>query len=137
MMWATASERVALSVLGVSLALGIAARSIQQHHAPLRIESPSFDTAQDGALSAVEGAPPPGVTAAWDARVAHARRVDVNAATAEDLERLPGIGPAMAERIVAYRRAHGAFTQLTDLARVPGVGPNTLETVKAFVTVTE
>ena len=120
MMWAAPAERVALAVLGAALAVGIGARTIQQHHAPLRIEpAPAQDTA------------------AWDAQVATARRVDVNAATAEELERLPGIGPATAERIVAYRRAHGAFAQVAEVRRVPGVAPSALEALNEFVTVTE
>lgn len=120
MMWAAASERVALSALGASLALGIGVRILQQHHAPLRIEPA-----------------PAQETAAWDAQTADARRVDVNLATAEELERLPGIGPATAERIVAYRQEHGGFAQIAELRQVPGVGPKALDALSEFVTVTE
>ena len=61
--------------------------------------------------------------------------LDLNRATAEQLEALPGIGPALAERIVAYRRQHGPFRRLEDLTRVSGVGPKTVEALRAYVTV--
>ena len=49
--------------------------------------------------------------------------LDLNSATAGDLDRLPGIGPAKAQAIVAYRDSHGPFRSGADLAGVPGIGP--------------
>lgn len=49
------------------------------------------------------------------------RRVNLNAATRQDLERLPGIGPARARAILAYRDGNGPFAEPADLERVPGV----------------
>ena len=43
--------------------------------------------------------------------------LDLNRATAEDLDALPGLGPALAQRIVDYRKAHGPFKQIEDLRR--------------------
>jgi competence ComEA-like helix-hairpin-helix protein len=54
------------------------------------------------------------------------RKMDVNTASARDLELLPGIGPALASRIVAFREKHGAFASVEDLAWVRGIGPKTL-----------
>ncbi len=48
--------------------------------------------------------------------------VDINAATAADLEVLPGVGPVLASRIVAYRDANGPFATVEDLLDVPGIG---------------
>ncbi|HRY53391.1 MAG TPA: BMC domain-containing protein [Spirochaetia bacterium] len=47
--------------------------------------------------------------------------VDLNAASAEELDAVPGIGPALAERIVEYRRVHGPFASVEELRKVPGV----------------
>jgi competence ComEA-like helix-hairpin-helix protein len=49
--------------------------------------------------------------------------LDLNIASAGELDRLPGIGPAKAQAIVAYRDSHGPFRSGADLAGVPGIGP--------------
>ncbi|MGH7589891.1 MAG: ComEA family DNA-binding protein, partial [Gemmatimonadales bacterium] len=56
-------------------------------------------------------------------------RVDLDRASARELERLPGIGPGLAARIVADREAHGSFGGLAGFDRVPGVGPALLSRV--------
>lgn len=50
-------------------------------------------------------------------------QVNINTASAEQLQRLPGIGPAMAARVIAYRQQAGGFKQLEDLQEVGGIGP--------------
>ncbi|MER3454086.1 MAG: hypothetical protein C4318_02860 [Acidimicrobiia bacterium] len=49
-------------------------------------------------------------------------KININKASASELEKLPGIGPALAERIVADRKRNGPFQKAQDLARVPGIG---------------
>ncbi|HEX2029893.1 MAG TPA: ComEA family DNA-binding protein [Actinomycetota bacterium] len=61
--------------------------------------------------------------------------VNVNTATATELEELPGIGPVLAEAIVAYREEHGPFTSVDQLEDVSGIGPVTLEEIRDLVTV--
>lgn len=61
--------------------------------------------------------------------------VNVNAATADELETLPGIGPALAARIIAHREAHGPFQTAEGLLQVSGIGPKTLERFKTKVVV--
>lgn len=50
-------------------------------------------------------------------------RIDLDRASAREIERLPRIGPSLALRIVEDRRAHGPFGSLEALDEVPGVGP--------------
>ncbi len=61
--------------------------------------------------------------------------VDLNRATAAQLETLPGIGPSTAARIIAFREENGPFTAVDDLLQVPGIGPAKLEGVRGVVTV--
>jgi competence protein ComEA len=64
------------------------------------------------------------------------RPLDLNSASAEELQRLPGVGPVIAERIVAWRREHGRFDSPDDLARVPGIGPRSAERLRPMVRAT-
>ena len=50
------------------------------------------------------------------------RGIDINRATATELEDLPGVGPILAARIVAYRDLHGPFAVIEDLLDVGGIG---------------
>ena len=56
--------------------------------------------------------------------------LNLNTATAADLERLPFIGGYMARQIVAFRDQHGLFPAVDSLVRVPGIGPATLAKVR-------
>jgi competence protein ComEA len=48
--------------------------------------------------------------------------VDLNSASADQLDGLPGVGPVTAQKIIAYRQEHGPFTSLDDLDAIPGIG---------------
>ena len=61
--------------------------------------------------------------------------VDLNAATAADLERLPGVGPATATAILSHRDEHGPFASVDDLIDVRGIGPAKLEAIRPLVIV--
>ena len=57
--------------------------------------------------------------------------VNINTATAAQLELLAGVGPVMASKIIAYRTAHGKFTTIDELAKVPGFGKAKFTIVKS------
>jgi len=61
--------------------------------------------------------------------------VDLNTATAAQLEALPGVGPATSTAILAYRTSHGRFRSVTELLEVPGIGPAKLEALRPLVKV--
>jgi competence protein ComEA len=63
------------------------------------------------------------------------RKLDVNRASAQELEALPGIGPVRAEAIVSWRTEHGAFRNLEQLLEVRGIGWAMLERLRPYLVV--
>jgi competence ComEA-like helix-hairpin-helix protein len=60
-------------------------------------------------------------------------QIDINLATAAELELLPGVGPSLARRLVLARAQHGRFQAPSDLLSVKGVGPKTLNKLMPFL----
>ncbi len=118
MIWLTERERITLTALGVMALVGLGVVWWQQQRAP---------------IGAVKGSEPP--YAKWNALIQQARQININQATAEELERLPEIGPTMARRLVEYRQQHGQFHSPEDVLNVPGIGPKTLEAIREYVVV--
>ena len=84
---------------------------------------------------ALDGGPGPMALAAPD-RAALAERaggLDLNAATAEQLQELPGVGPVLAERIIAWRTDNGPFAGPEDVMAVRGIGPATYEAIAPYI----
>lgn len=54
-------------------------------------------------------------------------RMNLNRATAAQLERLPRVGPVISKRITTYRKKQGPFKEVGHLQRVNGIGPKTME----------
>jgi competence protein ComEA len=83
-----------------------------------------------------QGEPPPAVIgpSGGDGGEA-AGPVDLNAATAAQLESLPGVGPATAQAIISWRQQHGGFRSVDDLLEVRGIGPAKLEALRDQVRV--
>ena len=61
--------------------------------------------------------------------------ININTATAAELETLPGIGSVKAEAIIAWRRRHGGFASIEDIRNVSGIGDATWEDIRDLITV--
>lgn len=64
-------------------------------------------------------------------------KLNINAATAEELEFLSGIGESRAADIIAYREANGDFSRIEDIMQISGIGEKTFEKIKEQITVEE
>ena len=74
---------------------------------------------------------------AQNAQIMEQPRVNLNTATAEDLEELPGIGPKLAERILVWREENGGFLSVEQLMDINGIAEGKFEEIKDFVFVEE
>lgn len=127
---------------------GLAARIVQrrQTHGPFRTlaELDSVPGVGPALLAQVAphvtlapapaaGARTPGAAPRAAAPAARSGPLDLNSATAAELEALPGIGPAIAARVVEHRERHGRFRSPQELERVPGIGPKTVQRLLPLV----
>jgi competence protein ComEA len=100
-------------------------------------DEPAIDLSGDGSsLGDPDGTTPPpegghdGPTAAPTGGL-----VNINTASADQLQTLPGIGATKANAIVEYRTQNGPFTSIDQLDNVPGIGPATMNTLRSLVTI--
>ncbi|WP_239254010.1 helix-hairpin-helix domain-containing protein [Listeria ilorinensis] len=64
-------------------------------------------------------------------------KIDLNSATAADLQEVPGIGEAKAAAIISYREEKGLFQSVNDLQNVSGIGEKTAQKLTEYVFVSE
>jgi competence protein ComEA len=83
----------------------------------------------------VRGAAPAAAAAGAGAGGAPGQPLNLNAASAEQLDQLDGVGPATAQKIVAYRQQHGGFRSVSELDQVPGIGEKKLAALRDKVRV--
>ena len=68
-------------------------------------------------------------------KAAPTEKLDLNAASVEQLATLPGIGPKLAARIVAYREKAGSFSSTEELMNVRGIGEKNFQKLEKHITV--
>lgn len=80
---------------------------------------------------------PPARATAEPTQVAAANvaKININSATAKELQGLPGIGEVTAERIIAFRTEKGKFRTVDDLLKVKGVGKKSLEKIRGLISI--
>lgn len=86
-------------------------------------------------LGSSAGAGPAAAASDGGGSAGAARPLDLNSATAEQLDALPGVGPVTAAAILGWRQANGRFTSVDQLGEVDGIGPARLEKLRPLVRV--
>lgn len=110
---------------------------------PVTAPSPSGPTSS-GSMSGTTSAGPPNAARGDESRPSIAKKsnrkelagkLNLNAATEEQLMVLPTVGPSKAERIVTWRKKNGGFKRVADLRRVKGFGYRTFKKLEPFLDV--
>lgn len=86
-----------------------------------------------GQPQATDQAPPP-AGGGGKAGLGPGQKVNLNTATAQELQALPGVGPTMAQRILTWRGQHGHFDSINQLRQVGGIGPARYAKIQNLVT---
>lgn len=90
--------------------------------------APTAGMASNAAASSSSSSSSPAASSA-------AGKVNLNTATAADLQKLNGIGEKKAEQIIAYREQKGGFKSIDELKEVSGIGDKTFDALKDQITV--
>jgi len=85
--------------------------------------------------SKLKGAVNPSITETNEGESSGGKKININTASAKELEELPGIGPVLAEKIVSYREANGPFKSIDELKKVSGIGEKRFQAIKDLIVV--
>jgi len=95
--------------------------------------APGSPTVMDSSVNGGSGASAAPARAAASIPATPDELIDLNTATAEQLDALPGVGPVTAAAIMAWRDANGTFTSVEQLGDVDGIGPSRLDKLRDLV----
>ena len=62
-------------------------------------------------------------------------KININTATASELDELPGVGEAIAKKIIEYREYNGNFSSIEEIKNVSGIGDSKFEKMKDYICV--
>jgi competence protein ComEA len=122
----TAAVNLALPLLDAEQ-IYIPSRTSQKPHTTVAVQR-KLPTTPSAPSSTVAAA----IVGATESSVKSAL-ININTATALELEALPSVGPSTAQAIVSFRTKNGPFSKAEDLLKVPGIGDGKLAAMKPFV----
>ena len=97
--------------------------------------APRHRTTSTTSVVTVPGAVPPTIAGATTIPGPQTSTINLNSATATQLDTLPGVGPSTAKAIISFRTKNGGFKKVADLLNVPGIGQAKFEAIRELVSV--
>ncbi len=76
-----------------------------------------------------------GISSSSSSNSSNQEKINLNTASAQDLQNLSGIGETLSQRIVDYREKNGNFSSIEDLKKVSGIGDTRFESLKDYICV--
>ena len=124
-----------LTLLFASFTLGFLAGRSTAPGDVIITQLPQVIQAPDRALPVLPPEPAETAAPSQEAASVSSGLININTATAAQLDTLPGIGPVLAQRIIDYRQANGPFTSLSQLMLVEGIGEKRLANILPLITI--
>lgn len=124
-----------LTLLFASFTLGFLAGRSTAPGDVIITQLPQVTQAPDRALPVLPPEPEETAASSQEAASASSGLININTATAAQLDTLPGIGPVLAQRIIDYRQANGPFASLSQLMLVEGIGEKRLANILPLITI--
>jgi competence protein ComEA len=92
-------------------------------------------SSKSSTASESSGSKTPAPTGSSSGKLPAGQTVNINTATAEQLDALPGIGPTKAQAIIDYRNEHGRFSSIEDIQNVKGIKEGEFSKIKDYIRV--
>ena len=124
-----------LTLLFASFTLGFLAGRSTAPGDVIITQLPQVTQAPDRAMPVLPPEPAETAAPSQEAASVSSGLININTATAAQLDTLPGIGPVLAQRIIDYRQANGPFTSLSQLMLVEGIGEKRLANILPLITI--
>jgi comEA protein len=124
-----------LTLLFASFTLGFLAGRSTAPGDVIITQLPQVTHAPDRAMPVLPPEPAETASPSQEAASVSSGLININTATAAQLDTLPGIGPVLAQRIIDYRQANGPFTSLSQLMLVEGIGEKRLADILPLITI--
>lgn len=107
-----------LLIIGIMVGTGfLLIKNSDEQKEPIKFTGPKKDEQVKGATTQVSA------------------KININTATADELDKLSGIGPATAQKIIDYRTQNGLFKTIEDIMNVSGIGEGKFEAIRDIISI--